>query len=68
MKKFPSGFSTLIPSRFHSVEPTIPPSTQPSIMLSFNTSKGTSLIPSESDSVIQIMYLTIPSELDYIRP
>ena len=37
-------------------------------MLSLNTSKGTSLIPLYSDSVMTTMYLTIPSELDYILP
>ena len=37
-------------------------------MLSFNPSKGPSLIPSESDSVMPLMYLTMPSEPDYIRP
>ena len=37
-------------------------------MLSFNPIKGTSLIPSESDSVMLSTELTIPSELDYIRP
>ena len=37
-------------------------------MLSFNPIKCPSLIPSEYDSVIPMMYLTISSELDYIRP
>ena len=37
-------------------------------MLSFNPSRGPSLINSWSDSVIPMVYLTIPRELDYITP
>ena len=50
--EFPPKLSTLMPSHFHSGEPTVPQSTSPSIMVSFNKSKSTSLIPSEFDSVM----------------
>ena len=42
--EFPSGLSTLMPYHFHSGEPTVPQIKSPSIMVSFNPNKGTSLI------------------------
>ena len=54
--EFPPGLSNLMPSNFHSGEPTVPQSTPPSIMLSFNPSKGPPLVPSK-------YYSRVPSEL-----